>query len=38
MNEILVKRFNIFVVQQADCHFENLVVLSGEDQRVLARR
>ena len=38
MNEILVEGFHIFVIKQADCHFENLVGLSCEDKRVLARR
>ena len=38
MDEVLVERFDVFIIEQADCHLENLVVLRCEDQSVLARR
>jgi len=36
MNEILIHSLDIFVVEQADCHFENLAALSRENQRILS--
>ena len=36
MNEVLIDSLDIFIIKQAYCHFENLVVLSRENHRILS--
>ena len=38
VHQVLIDGFHIFVVEEADCHLENLVVLRRENQRVLPTR
>ena len=38
MHQVLINSLHIFVVEQADCHLENLLVLRRENQRVLPTR
>ena len=38
VNQVLVNSLYVFVVEQADCHFENLIVFRCKNQGVLAAR
>ena len=37
VDKVLVDRFDVFIVEQADRHFEYLIILSCEDKSVLSR-